>query len=145
MFTLASRVFSVNKTFRCSCMVELEMLDRIKKIVIDMAQIEKQRKYDIVHCFGNMKLRSKIRCLGPRKFSPNFKTFEEPKNRFQGPNSFRLCSLACRYDNLIPTRFLAPIDCLKIPTQMKVFQVQVIHLLKENNLVNCRGKVIRNS
>ncbi len=25
-----------------------------------------------------------------------------------------LCSLAGRYDNPIPTRFLAPIDCLKI-------------------------------
>ncbi len=48
--------------------------------------------------------------------SPNFKTFKEPKNRFQGANSVRLCSLADRYDNPIPTRFLAPIDCLKIPT-----------------------------
>ncbi len=36
------------------------------------------------------------------------------KNRFQGVNSARLCSLAGRYDNPIPTRFLAPIDCLKI-------------------------------
>ncbi len=26
-----------------------------------------------------------------------------------------MCSLAARYDNPIPTRFLAPIDCLKIP------------------------------
>jgi hypothetical protein len=48
--------------------------------------------------------------------SPNFKIFKEPKNRFQGANSPRLCSLARRYDNHIPTRFLAPIDCLKIPT-----------------------------
>jgi hypothetical protein len=30
-------------------------------------------------------------------------------------NSARLCSLAGRYDYPIPTRFLAPIDCLKIP------------------------------
>jgi hypothetical protein len=30
-------------------------------------------------------------------------------------NSASLCSLAVRYDNPIPTRFLAPIDCLKIP------------------------------
>ncbi len=29
----------------------------------------------------------------------------------------RLCSLAGRYDNPIPTRFLAPIDCYKIPAQ----------------------------
>jgi hypothetical protein len=42
--------------------------------------------------------------------SPNFKTFKETKNRFQGTNSARLCSLAGRYDNPIPTRFLAPIN-----------------------------------
>ncbi len=29
----------------------------------------------------------------------------------------RLCSLAGRYDNPIPTRFLAPIDCYKIPAR----------------------------
>ncbi len=28
-----------------------------------------------------------------------------------------LCSLVGRYDNPIPTRFLAPINCLKIPAQ----------------------------
>ncbi len=39
------------------------------------------------------------------------RTFKEPKNRFQGTNSY----LAGRYDNPIPTRFLAPIDCFKIP------------------------------
>ncbi len=39
----------------------------------------------------------------------------EPRNRFQGMNSASLCSLAGRYDNPIPTLFLAPIDCLKIP------------------------------
>jgi hypothetical protein len=32
-------------------------------------------------------------------------------------SSANLCSLAGRYDNPIPTRFLAPIDCLKIPAQ----------------------------
>ncbi len=42
----------------------------------------------------------------------------EPNNLFQGTNAARLCSsLAGRYDNPIPTRFLAPIDCLKIPAQ----------------------------
>ncbi len=41
----------------------------------------------------------------------------EPRNRFQGMNSASLCSLAGRYDNPIPTRSLAPIDCLKIPVQ----------------------------
>ncbi len=39
------------------------------------------------------------------------------RNRFQGINSTSLCSLAGRFDNPIPTRFLAPIDCLKIPAQ----------------------------
>jgi hypothetical protein len=29
-------------------------------------------------------------------------------------DSASLCSLAGRYDNPIPTRFLAPIDCLKV-------------------------------
>ncbi len=41
--------------------------------------------------------------------------FMEPRNLFRGMNSASLCSLAGRYDNPIPTRFLAPIDCLKIP------------------------------
>ncbi len=50
--------------------------------------------------------------------SPNFSTFKEPRNLFQGINSASLCSLAVLYDNSIPSRFLAPIDCLKIPAQV---------------------------
>ena len=46
---------------------------------------------------------------------PIFYIFKEPRTRFQGTNSASLCSLAGRYDNPIPTRFLAPIDCFKIP------------------------------
>jgi hypothetical protein len=42
--------------------------------------------------------------------SPNFLTFKEPKNRFQGTNCASLCSLAGRYHNPIPTRFLAHTD-----------------------------------
>ncbi len=42
--------------------------------------------------------------------------------RFQGTNSARLCSLAGRYDNPISTRFIAPIDCLKIPAQICQFK-----------------------
>ncbi len=56
--------------------------------------------------------------LRPRrcgKLSPNFQTFKEPRNRFQGTDP-PACSLAGWYDSPIPTRFLAPIDCLKIPT-----------------------------
>jgi hypothetical protein len=37
-----------------------------------------------------------------------FKFFMEPRNRFQGIASASLCSLAGRYDNPIPARFLAP-------------------------------------
>ncbi len=47
--------------------------------------------------------------------SLNFKTFKEPRNRFQGINSASLCSLAGQYDNPIPAPFLALTDCLKIP------------------------------
>jgi hypothetical protein len=35
-----------------------------------------------------------------------------------GIDATSLCSLAGRYDNLITTRFLASIDCLKIPAQL---------------------------
>jgi hypothetical protein len=48
---------------------------------------------------------------------PEILTFNEPKNRFQGTYAARLCSMAGRYDNPIPTRFLAPIDCLTIATR----------------------------
>jgi hypothetical protein len=45
----------------------------------------------------------------------------EPENRFQGMNSASLCSLV-RYNNPIPPRFLAPIDCLKIPALLSYSQ-----------------------
>jgi hypothetical protein len=61
--------------------------------------------------------------------SPNFYTFKESKNRFQGTNSARLCSLSGRYDNPIPTRFLAPKDCLKIPALM-------LHLFSHKGIVS---------
>jgi hypothetical protein len=48
-----------------------------------------------------------------------FLNVKEHKNRFRGTNSARLCSLAGRYDNPIPTQFLAPKDYLKIPAQEK--------------------------
>ncbi len=49
----------------------------------------------------------------------------EPKNRFQGKNSASLCSLAGRYDNPIPTQFLAPIDCSKIPAPVLQQEAQI--------------------
>jgi hypothetical protein len=39
----------------------------------------------------------------------------EPRNRFRGIDSDSLYSLAGRYENPIPTWFLAPIECSKIP------------------------------
>ncbi len=52
----------------------------------------------------------------------------EPRNRIQEINSASLCSLVGRYDNPIPTRFLAPIDCLKIPAQYSMFERQHVAL-----------------
>ncbi len=62
-------------------------------------------------CFSHYRYGFLNRVKKPKQ-SPNFLFFKEPKNRFQGTNSARLCSLAGRYDNPIPTRFLSPIDCL---------------------------------
>jgi hypothetical protein len=45
-----------------------------------------------------------------------FQTSKEPKNQLQGIDANSLCSLAGRYDNHIPTRFLAPIGCYKDST-----------------------------
>jgi hypothetical protein len=47
--------------------------------------------------------------------------------RSSGINSAGLCSLADRYDNRIPTRFLAPIDCLKIPAQKNKIPARIRH------------------
>jgi hypothetical protein len=52
--------------------------------------------------------------------SPNICIFKEPKNLLQGINSASICRLAGRYDNPIPTRFLAPVNFLKIPAQYTV-------------------------
>ncbi len=50
-----------------------------------------------------------------------FLNFEEPRNRFQGIDSPSQCSLAGRYDNPLPTRFLSPVDCSKIPAQLAYY------------------------
>ncbi len=44
-----------------------------------------------------------------------FLTFKEPRNQFQGIGSASLCNTAGQHNNPIPTRFLAPVDCSKIP------------------------------
>ncbi len=46
----------------------------------------------------------------------------EHRKRFKGIDSASLCSLAGRYENPIPTRFLAPIDCSKIPALIAVLE-----------------------
>jgi hypothetical protein len=61
---------------------------------------------------GGTDLQGRKRLRGLRLY---FKTFKEPRNRFQGLDPASLCSLAGRQDKPIPTRFLAPIDCYKIP------------------------------
>jgi hypothetical protein len=58
----------------------------------------------------------------------------EPRNRFQGMNSASLCSLAGRYDNPIPPRFLAPIDSLKIPALITGAGYAVV---KDKCISNC--------
>jgi hypothetical protein len=68
-----------------------------------------------------------LRLVGPTDSqSPNFEFLKKPKNRFQGTNSARLSSLACRYDNPISSRSLVSIDCLKIPAQ--IYQLAAICL-----------------
>ncbi len=44
-------------------------------------------------------------------------------------NSASLCSLEGLYDNPIPTRFLAPIDYLKIPA-LKTSAVQILEYIE---------------
>jgi hypothetical protein len=49
--------------------------------------------------------------VGPE---PVFLNVYGAQELFQGMNSASLCGLAGRYNNPIPTRSLAPIECLKI-------------------------------
>jgi hypothetical protein len=71
----------------------------------------------------------------------------EPRNRFQGIHSASLCSLAGRYNNSIPTRFLAPVDCLKIPALYSILYcmsvlIRCIRIIRRIN-INNRSIVIR--
>ncbi len=47
---------------------------------------------------------------------PNFKTFKEPRidSKELTLPAYVLCSLAGRYDNPLPSRLLAPLECFKI-------------------------------
>jgi len=71
----------------------------------------------------------------------------EPRNRFQGMKSAILCSLAGRDDNPIPNRFLAPINCSKIPaqdgTQKDITNPRMnngLMYVYENNKKECRER-----
>jgi hypothetical protein len=65
-----------------------------------------------------------------------FKLLRRPRIcRFQGINSASLCSLAGRCDNPVPTRFLAPIDCLKFKDSLHRL-VEVIPLNQFLNSLN---------
>jgi hypothetical protein len=68
--------------------------------------------------------------------SPNILTFKEPNNRFQGTNSGR-------YDSPIPTRFLAPIDYIKIPAQLisngERFELAFVETNKKQTMIDLRG------
>jgi hypothetical protein len=68
---------------------------------------------------GGLKLKIKT-FLGPEMATSEACTIWAQKKSGilrDGVYSASLCSLAARYDNAIPTRFLAPIDSLKIPAQ----------------------------
>ncbi len=57
--------------------------------------------------------------------------FMGPRNWFQKINSASLCSLAGRYDNPIPPRFLDPVDSLKIPAYMPKGGLYVNEIISE--------------
>ncbi len=60
----------------------------------------------------------------PMNTEPEFSNFHETQESILRDQFRQPCSLAGRYDNPIPTRFLAPIDCLKIPAQ---FYNPIVH------------------
>ncbi len=51
-------------------------------------------------------------------------------------NSGSLCSLACGYYNPIPTRFLAPQDCLKI---LALMVLDMLEAIAENRKLTIPG------
>ncbi len=64
-------------------------------------------------------------------------------NRFQGTPRHRfrqsyICSLVGRYNNSVPTRFLAPIDCSKIPAQLwRQFNTSAYRPNNYKDLIQC--------
>ncbi len=60
----------------------------------------------------------------------------EPGESIPRNSASLLCSLAGRYGNLIPTRFLAPIDCLKIPAQYIKNKLSTCEYFEKNKQPN---------
>ncbi len=68
--------------------------------------------------FSTLHLRSEPKFLNKLLRSPGI------DSKDSNPPAY-VCILAGRYENSIPTRFLAPIDCLKIPAQYSWLLPQV--------------------
>ncbi len=66
--------------------------------------------------------------LAPNQ-SPDFLTLSSLRIDSKEPIPSGCNSLVGRYDNPIPTWFLAPIDCLKIPAQLSFQTVWVLFCL----------------
>ncbi len=89
--------------------------------------------------------------INSRNAVPNHSVEEKPTSIFKrlwSPEidskelipSASLCSLAGRYDNHIPPRFLAPIGFLKIPAQNKTRQPNISIIVSEKttfNVIQC--------
>jgi hypothetical protein len=75
------------------------------------------RKFIFGCLWSQVRRQQKITGSGPFQS----KLVRRQRNDSKEPIAARLCSLAGRYDNPIPTRFLAPIDCLKIQTHFLTF------------------------
>ncbi len=65
----------------------------------------------------------------------NVYTCMGPRNRFQGMNSASLCSLAGRYDNPLPLRFIAPIASLKILALVSTLPCPYDQMARKNVLM----------
>ncbi len=59
-----------------------------------------------------------------------FQTFSEARIRYEGIDSASIFSLASRFDNPIPARFLTPIDCYKIPA-LYVFVFYALRITRD--------------
>ncbi len=61
-----------------------------------------------------------------------------------GIDSTSLCSLGSQYNNPIPTRFLSPIDCYKIPPQYNVVQSRLECPRNKTKKISVRNETNQN-